>query len=211
VIVTFPLYRPIPGPTPVHGNHPLLARAMLESLRRWMPDAQVVQHSDDATHPVPGVDEVWRDPIIGPDTIPWHFRHMGELTGERPGGVLLVEADSYFLEPVEDVFAGDFDVALCRIPDRRGIVYSGGVAFCKRKAVNFWQAAHRIYVNLPNPDGWEDAQLVLNLAVRESGVKLLELDHARYNRLPGGAEDTCSGAAIVHYRGARKAWMPKAA
>src|SRR3990167_3084992 len=169
--------------------HLEFARLMLKSARAVMPDVEVWQLTD----------------------------------GDSPkleGDWLFIDPDIIIQKDVRHVFDEPFDVALT---DRIGTItyeaeyakampYTLGVSFSR--SPKFWQRVLRHLGTLPAKlQHWEGDQLVVCAMLRQNladDFKVKILPGAIYNYPPKFAGDG-KDAALVHYKGPRKAYLMEAA
>lgn len=126
-------------------------------------------------------------------------RAQAEIDGET----LFLDVDCELRASVADVFRQPFDVALPEIRDPH-VRYTGGVVFCRGSA--FWRGWARV---LEGAQELDVRALLERLGqyTDTCGARVQRLDWRRYEYLPVNGTDPCAGAAIVHYRGPRKAWF----
>ena len=181
----------------------------VQSVRQHLPEATIVQLSNDHFPAVPGIDRVQRRPNTG-DFIQWAFRSMLDLFDQVHGPVLQLATDIVVKHPVSHIFNDSFDVAACRYPekDRTDGAYCGDTNFVHRSGFPIWENALAHYERNPNlRDGWEGGQTALLWAFRQPGVRVLDLDFDTYNFTPDAPGQVPESAKIVHYRGLRKIFM----
>lgn len=187
-----------------------LAECMAASIRHWMPHARIAQHTDLTYPALPWADEVRRTVFPG-DIIDQRWSQMTEHTMARPEANLIqLDCDVVLRDDVTDVFDMDFDIAMCRTPDRRDRVFNAGVIFQKPSGASFWREVVREYQDPRIRDGWEGSQTAITRAadrVLREGMKILELPFDVYNYTPDAAGEAPGTARLVHYRGRRKRFM----
>jgi len=186
-----------------------LAEMMARSVRKHMPQAILVQHTDMAYPRLPWADEIVRFHMLG-DLVDNRWSQMVKQTQETPDSYLLqLDCDVVMKSDVSDVFALDFDVAMCRTPDRADRVYNAGVIFCKPSGAGFWTEVLREYKDDTIRDGWEGSQTAITRAADKKKFKVLDLPFDTYNYTPSAPLGVPSSARLVHYRGQRKRFMAK--
>lgn len=184
-----------------------LARIMVASVRKHLPSARIVQHSDLAYPKTPGIDEVQRRSLKG-DHIQRRWGHMAEMMRDASELVLSLDCDVVLRADVGYVFNDDFDIAMCRTPDRRDLVFNAGVIFAKPSGAGFWdEVLHEYAADRAIMDGWEGSQTALTRAAEKSVLTVRNLLFDTYNFTPTGPGVVPDSAAIVHYRGRRKRFM----
>jgi hypothetical protein len=183
------------------------ARIMIASVRKHMPVARIVQHSDMEYPQTDGVDEIRRRRFDG-DHIQRRWSHMQDMMRYGRENVLSLDCDVVVKRDVIDVFEQDFDIAMCRTLDRRDLVFNAGVIFAKPSGAGFW--AEVLYEYAADPaimDEWEGSQTALTRAADKSALKVRNLNFDIYNFTPNGPGVVPPTAQIVHYRGRRKRFM----
>lgn len=122
---------------------------------------------------------------------------------EIDGATLFLDVDCELRADVAGVFSQPFDVALPAIDDPH-VRYTGGVVFTRSPA--FWRGWATV---LERAGALEVRELLQRLGqyTDNCAANVLRLDWRRYEYLPANGTDHCPGAAIVHYRGPRKAWF----
>jgi lipopolysaccharide biosynthesis glycosyltransferase len=124
-----------------------------------------------------------------------------------------VDTDVVFQRDVTHVFDEEFDIAVTdrvgsaweHSPDVKHMPYNMGVTFSRNK--DFWKRAGKILKTLPEQlQEWAGDQLVVCELQKQYDTKVLP--GLIYNFTPWKREDDTSRAAIVHYKGSRKAWIP---
>jgi len=195
--------------------HLEFARRMLESSKAAMPDVEVWQLTDGESAVLEGVDGVHR---IG-GKMPMAVRRMTH-NASLEGDWLFIDPDIIIQKDVRHVFNEAFDVALT---DRVGTItneaayakvmpYNLGVSFSR--SPKFWKVVLRYLMTLPPRfQHWEgDQRVVCAMLMQgfadEFNVKILH--GAAYNYPPKFAGDG-KDAALVHYKGNRKAYLMEAA
>lgn len=186
------------------------ARLTVASVRKAMPSARIVQLTNETFQGLAEVDDVYRHPRGKLDFIEWAFSGLIEVC-RRHLNVLQIATDVLVLRDVEYQFEGDFDIAACRYPARTRTdgAFCGDVNFIRPLGVGFLRRALAIYRGLPERDGWEGGQTAFLRAHDErQGKRFRELDFERYCRTPETPSEEVGDAALVHFRGPRKEWMP---
>lgn len=184
-----------------------IAKYLIESSRRVMPDVEVVQLTDNKTPQLEGATCI----RLGGD-MPMAVRrvsHHASLGGEW----LFVDTDCVIRKDVRGVFADDFEVALT---DRKGSMwekspygmvmpYNMGVTFSR--SPEFWGKVLQYLIRLPRKfQDWEgDQRVVCEMALAGYPVKVLP--GRIYNYTPEKRDDRTDHAAILHFKGHRKLWI----
>lgn len=185
-----------------------LKRAALtvESVRKHLPEAKIIQMANEDFPEVSGVDEVVRRKNDG-DFIRWAFESIIGLA-DRGENILQIATDVVLCADVSDVFDSTFDIASCRYPahDRDDGAFCGDVNFIKPSGLAFWKASLGYYNNHPEiQDGWEGGQTAFLEISKTFAVK--ELDYETYCWTPDKPRMIPSHAKIAHFRGNRKLFM----
>ena len=189
-------------------DHWEIAKHLISSSKKVMPEVEIWQLTDGDTPKVPGIDGCLR---VG-GKMPMAVRRMtahSMLHGEW----LFVDTDVVIQKDVRHVFESPFLVAVTdrvgslweHSPDVKDMPYNMGVTFSR--SPNFWAQAKEELLKLsPKLQDWCGDQLVVCALAQEKMQKVLPGDV--YNFTPATREEDRSHAAIVHYKGSRKAWIP---
>lgn len=196
--------------------HYVLAEAMIRSVRASMPDVPIVQLTDETSPALVTVDEVRRRPHG--KMLERRLEHYASL---EAGEWLLIDTDVIVRHDVRAVFDTAFDVAfadrdwphLPPTPDlTEAMPYNTGVAFSR--SPEFWQTALETWRAFP-PEvqaDWLSEQRAVAAVLRTNRFSLQVLRGRVYNYPPASINDPdMQQAAIVHFKGPRKAWMRTAA
>jgi hypothetical protein len=192
-------------------GHGALAARLIQSVRRAMPRAAIVHLTDEATMPMAGVDEVRRR-AGGPIALACleAYAHAG------PGPWLFVDTDVIVQRDVSSVFEEPFDIAvadrvgtlrpkeqgtkfMARMPHNKGAVFSRSSAF-------WFDAAALLRTMSEVRQDWMGDQVAMNLTIAAGRYRVRVLP-SRYNYPPHRRDEDVSDKAILHFKGARKAWM----
>jgi hypothetical protein len=175
---------------------------MLQSIRKVMPAARIVQMTDQATEAL-AVDEVIRRDYDG-HLMLFRLQHLMEWPHSQ---AVILDTDLLVKGDLEHVFEQEFDVALTErlVVKRKGFKhrYNAGVMFSRCPA--FWRAAYDWLVAHPDQwDWWGDQSAICEIAPQ---FKVLNLPCERYNWTPPERGHR-SDALVWHYKGKkRKEWM----
>lgn len=198
-------------------NDPTLylhASALVRECRRLMPTCPVVQLSDTRTPPVPGVGEVQRlTPVESQAPL---LDQRLSLYARCVGEWLLLDTDVQVRNSVAGVFDDAlFDVALCdrnwpHLPQGEPMLqtmpFNTGVVFTRREL--FWMQVLDTYRSFPEAvrADWLSEQQAVYAVVRSGRFRVKILSGMAYNYPPDRADAIPPIAALVHYKGPRKAW-----
>lgn len=192
------------------GPHLQIAKYLIESAQKVMPDVPIFQLTDDKTPEIEGAKAV----RIGGE-MPMGVRRLTHYAA-LGGDWLFVDTDVLFKRDVRDVFDSKaFDVA---IAEREG-TYMAGTKYAERNPYNFGVVFSR------NQDFWR--MLLPHLkqmdpAAQEWGGEQLltcELIHMQdspfsvrilpssYNFTPYRETDDVADKHILHLKGPRKSWI----
>lgn len=187
-----------------------VAYAMIRSVRKHLPECQIVQLTDEVTPILPGVDAMVRMPYEG-DFGAWRLKHFAYFEGET----LHLDYDVIVNRDVSHIFDLEFDVALTKRPTNDKTVgrkinqaspHNLGVVFSRNP--DFWQKVYAHYTQVK-----ERSWMWIQIATTECAhflkdeFKVLELPGETYNYTPTSPLEDVSDKAIVHYKGDRKHWM----
>lgn len=183
-----------------------LARMCVQTVRCHLPQAHIVQMTNETYPGLDFVDEVLRTPTRG-DFAEWGLESWLPLL-DRGQNVLVVGTDVLLQGDVSHVFREDFDYAACRYPVKTGpCAYCTDVNFIKPSGLAFVREVLALYRASPHlQDGWEGGQWALYEASRKTQARIAELDFDTYCATPESARDDVSRALVVHLRGGRKRW-----
>lgn len=204
--------------TPGSEMHLHIAKHLIASAKKHMPDVPVIQLTDEHSDTLYGVDEVRR---IGGD-LPMAVRRMTHHAS-LDGDWLFVDTDVVIQQDVSDVFKEAFDVALT---DRMGTDLEGtpyavampfnmGVTFSR--CPKFWEEAKtRLKALHHDLQVWEGDQYVVcrmaNECLHGNGDYRVKVLPGRIYNYPPSKQDDYAHASIVHFKGrARKAHLKDAA
>lgn len=189
------------------GIHWDIARYLVESVRRSMPDVQVMQLTNDSCPAVDGVEAI-RIPGDMPMGIR-RLKHYASLAGDW----CFVDTDVLFMQDVRGVFDDPFDVA---VVSREGSAlwgteyaqvfpYNFGVVFSR--CPEFWRVAlERVNTLSPDQQEWEGEQWATG-KIADSGLFRVKFLPREYNFTPEKGE--AAEAKILHMKGPRKKLIPK--
>jgi uncharacterized Rossmann fold enzyme len=187
----------------------LHAELMVASVRRYLPEAKIIQLSNDNFPEIPNIDEIHRRTNHG-DFIEWGFGSVIDIL-KRGEPVLQIATDVLLNGDPSKIFDHEFDVASCKYPlkDRTDGAFCGDVNFIKPSGLKFWEDVYDYYVNTPSiRDGWEGGQTAFLKVAKTSEHKILCLPYDEYCYTPEGENEDISDAKIIHFRGNRKEFMP---
>lgn len=177
----------------------------IASVRVHMPDAWIVQLSPESAVTVIGVDARVNTREDG-----YFFARRARanaLLGDRE--CLFPDSDTIFRASVSGMFMDQhFDVALPEIDDP-SVRYSAGIVFSR--SARFWSEQAAAMPARATEGGQPSVSEMLRFFtpfVDNWDGAVRRLPEAVYERVPRGPKDPCDGAAIIHYRGPRKRWMP---
>lgn len=184
---------------PSWGNTELgheLARTMIASVRKHMPNVRVVQETD-GSELHPEADEHLVVERKG-HLIPW-LRGMDSTFG---GDCIFCDTDIVFRDDITDLFKNDFDVAACRRTKfHPNQPYMGGFYLSRSK--KFWSDIVE-EVKGGEDQEWFGSQIAFPLVAKN--YKVLDLDAEVYSKRPKSLNTDISKARVLHFRG-RKSLM----
>lgn len=195
-------------------QHYLHATTLVRDCHAVMPGVPVVQLTDATTPPVSGVDDIVRGP--GGRMLEQRIAHYASLAGP----VLFLDTDVSIRQDVRGICDDPaFDVALAdrawpHLPQGDRVLltmpFNTGVAFSRCPA--FWADVLTVWQGYPKEQqDWMSEQRAVYAVARSGRYRIKVLDGAIYNYPPATAEDRCETAALVHYKGPRKAWLTQRA
>lgn len=191
------------------GPHTDIARHLIDSAKKHMPDVTVHQMTDEKTPVLPGAKA-----IRLPGKMPMGVRRIA-ICASLPGNWIFCDTDVLFRRDVRDVFDKPFDLALA---SREGTLWAGtdyakqmpyntGVVFSKNPEC--WQAVlDNLLKMAPNSQEWGGEQYLIGKLAQggEGNPFSIEILPSSYNFTPATKEEDVSHAAILHLKGKRKAW-----
>jgi len=190
------------------GNDRPWAKLMVDSVRKHLPHARIVQMSDPDTDAI--VDEVIRRPYDG-RMMTFRLEHLANF---EHSSMLILDDDCILKGDVSHVFDKSWHVALTLrtgpvhfegINMTEACPYNTGVMFSRSQ--DFWARCAQVCYRFPdNFQRWWGDQMAVGLTARRGHWTVHELDVRTYNWSPEAASDT-SEALIWHYKGKRKEWL----
>lgn len=186
--------------------HLVLADMMIRSVRKTMPEVEIVQLTDERTPQVMGVDRVQRLNSDVPMAIQC-VRHYAACEGDW----LLVDTDVLVQDDVRDVFEEPFDVAVC---NRDGTLVDGeedlqmmkdmphniGVMFSRSPA--FWkEVEEKMQTMTDQRKHWMGNQYAACEVIASGAFTVKILPGIQYNYAAHNRDDRCESASIAHYKG----------
>lgn len=196
------------GDTP----HRQLADLLIRSARAHMPSVEIVHLTDDVTLQMRGTDDVRRQPA-GPIALGC----LEAYTNAGAGDWLFVDTDVLIQRDVRWIFDdGDFEIA---VAERAGTLldkevgtkfmaampYNKGAVFSR--APVFWSTAAAFLRTQPEKrQHWIGDQAAMCGVIATGAFRVRVLPN-RYNYPPKSADESVIDKAILHFKGARKAWM----
>jgi hypothetical protein len=190
--------------------HVWLAEMMCASVKKHMPDVELIQLTDEET---PACDFAYRvirlkreEPLM-----PFRLRHLANLEGEW----ITLDSDCLVNGDLRQVFNSDFDVALTKrtkpvmfrdVDVTVEMPFNTGVMFSRNS--RFWQDAYKRCLTLPlEKQAWWGDQIAVKDVVNSGTYNVLELSCDEWNYTPSHRDEEIS-AKVVHYKGPlRKKWM----
>lgn len=181
-----------------------LAKLMLESARKVMPDMRCFHQRDPQTTPL----SEHHVPFNRGDMLFSEYRALHESEANYAPAIF-TDVDVIFREDIRPLFERDFDVALTvrgETDPLSGIQkYVCGIAYSK--CPEFWHDVRQVVDNQPGPlRQWWGNQIAVNQVAESGKYKILDLNEREYNRAPRDPFDL-AGAKVLHYRGPRKQWL----
>jgi len=181
------------------------------SVRSVMPEAKIVQFSDETSPEIPGVHEVRRQVIKTPLWV-----HRWQAYSEVEGEIVCLDTDVIVRKDLSRVFALDFDVALTRrdkpLLDPNGtditqaMPFNGGVVLSRSRKWMRKLAETCAELTSLNQK-WYTDQMAMTVCARTQPETVLHLPCELYNFTPDRQDSDTSHAWVVHYKGKRKEWM----
>ena len=195
-------------------NETPYAKIMVASIRRYMPDATIIQASDRHANPVLGINRIIKgDYDYQRHTLPGYwFQHI-LATGLDT--MIHCDTDIIFANSIEEALQGDFDVAICKRPpdDATSMAYRVlhpyNIGFIITKTLEFWDLCSGVMHTWYKEFTWDLPQHVIGLVINSGFFKVKFLDGAIYNRTPLTPDERDDNVKVWHFKGNRKQWMEK--
>lgn len=204
------------------GEDAALPQIMVRSVRLAMPQARIVQFTDERTPAVAGIDTLIRRPVSDEVLMVARLDHLAHFEHHE---AVFLDTDIIVRRDLGEVFGLPFDVALTRRygeltvaaddPFRRHfssgnlidyMPYNAGVMFSRTQ--DFWVDCLKACTDMhPNFHRWYGDQMALKAVADRNYYAVFELAEGRLNYAPEHARDWPDEALILHYKGGRKAWM----
>lgn len=186
------------------------AKLMIESIRRHMPSARIVQLSNNDYPRMDGVDDIFRHPNKG-DFARWSQEVIFLFMQTCYDHIIAIGTDMVLMDDLSSVFDDDFALAASPYPikTRSDGTYCGeGLFFKHPHGIDVIADILDQYNNDPLiQDGWDGQQIALLRTIKSNRWPVKVLDFEVYNRTPNEPGTDLTGAKIVHYRGNRKSFM----
>lgn len=182
--------------------HYVAADGLVRSVRRVMPDVEIVHFTDETSPGIYGADEVRRRPKARMAVL--RMEHEAACEGDW----LFLDTDVLIQHDVSRVFDASFDVAIAARP--AGSLegpgeHNFGVVFSRCPA--FWRAIlDRLRILPDEQQTWMGDQIAGCDVIRSKAFNVHILPPA-YNYAPETPEDTPEDVTILHYKGPRKRWL----
>lgn len=194
--------------TYTHNVPLVIAQRFVASVKRVMPGSHIYQQTDTDTEVIPGCIELRR--VRGEDFAEFFLGHLADLKLDR---FIKLDYDCILQKDLKHIFKEDFQVGLTVRDEDKSLSefflkrhpHNAGVMFSKGKHT-FWKELYDCYMSIIDRDGWMDACDAMEMAVRATKCKVLELPCHTYNFTPTAPDQDTSHAAVVHYKGNRKHW-----
>ena len=204
------------------GGDCALPELMVKSVHLAMPDAHIVQFSDLDTPRVAGAHDVIRRSVSLDELMIARLDHLAEFAHRE---AIFLDTDIIVRRDLREVFALPFDVALTRrygelalaADDPYGrhfpsgnvidyMPYNAGVMFSRTQ--DFWIACREACEHMhPDFRRWYGDQIALKAVADTGEYAVFELAAHILNYSPAHPQDIPDTALVLHYKGARKAWM----
>ena len=198
-----------------------IPQIMVASLKKSMPHARLVQMTDAATLPVPGVDEVIRKPQTDDRFMCYRLLHLRDFPR---GNTVFLDVDVVVQRDLSPLFDDPFDVGLTYRDEsdrslrlspeiRERMPFNTGVMMARASGWSFWEEAYEYSLTLPKSDQcWFGDQLAIRHIAEKSALHVARYPCALYNYSPWQVDEDYSDKYVVHYKGdQRKLWMLEAA
>lgn len=193
---------------PFAKQDPKYAQVMVASVKRHMPNAEILQLTDEETPEIVGCRAV-RMKWQGDDSFTiFKMKHLVWMSGD----VLVLDSDVVLQADLSPVFKLPFEVAATwrdgpiRGPDGEDITkampINTGVMFCRNHGL--WGVCLQ-YCGESFINEWYADQLAVAAVISKFNALRLHCDN--FNYTPGKRDEDVSNRLAVHYKGKRKEWM----
>lgn len=190
-----------------------LARIMVASARRTMPDVRIKMLTNDLTRAIEGADEVLRKPTKGWAWIPWLCDFCAQIEGQ----VLYMDTDVVIQKDLRPLFKVPGDIILTtrgpkEIEGRQMPFLFGCVAYRTKEI--WFEIRDRVLAMPDKADlGWWGSQVaVFDMWMEEKNgrgkwqMPVVSCDPHNYT--PKNEKDAPADKWVLHYKGKkRKQWM----
>lgn len=187
----------------------------IKSIKRHMPDANIIQFTDMSTPQVAGTTDIVRHELEKPYHHSIHPYIVLKSLSESPVLPMVnVDADIVFENSIEPLLDGNYDIAICDRNGQDGTTrgfrnynpYNGG--FMITKNLDFWKRCHEEMCNLdPEEVFFMAGQIVIGIVIDSGEFKVRFLDGNIYNYTPKYPGECNGRAKVWHYKGGRKIWI----
>jgi hypothetical protein len=184
---------------------------MIESVKRTMPDANLIQVSDEFTKMHDGVDKF----------IQWHYDgRLPYFICKTRSGIdideyIAIDDDVIVDKPLYHLMENEFDIALCtRQKNGDGAnkllqekcPYNTGVVVVRSK--DFWIDCLKLLPAMKlHWQDWFGEQIAIAEVAKSNKYKIMEIEGYLYNRTPKKPAEKSGEVYVWHYKGNRKNWM----
>jgi hypothetical protein len=185
------------------------AKYMIESVRRTMPEAHLIQLSDWNTEILDGVNEIRRSDYDKNMAV---FILRARLGIKEPA--IYLDDDVIVTKSIAHLLKGDFDILVCNREDSDGTTrltrkfspYNVGVLVCKNQ--KFWISCYTMIETLSNKLKKFGGEQVAIAQIVDSGkYRVKKVEGKMYNRVPKRNFISSPATYVWHYKGDRKRWM----
>ena len=137
-----------------------IPQIMVASLKKSMPHARLVQMTDAATLPIPGVDEVIRKPQTDDRFMCYRLLHLRDFPR---GNTVFLDVAVVVQRDLAPLFAEEFDIGLTYRDEsdrslrlspevRENMPFNTGVMFARASGWPFWEEAYEYSLTLPKSE-----------------------------------------------------------
>jgi hypothetical protein len=194
---------------PGHEQFRTYAEIMVQSVRRSIPNVEIVHMTDNKTYSVLGVDTVIRRAMKYPFVMQYRLEHFMNIPE-----AMFIDTDTIMLRDPSKAFE-DCDVALTKrtkplMLDGKNVVgdmpYNTGVMFSR--CPQFWADCFEYSWQLSDElKHWFGDQIAVKRVAKSGKYNVKELMCDEYNYSPNRIDEPLEGKYIIHYKGARKHFL----
>jgi hypothetical protein len=186
------------------------AKYMIDSVKKQMPNCNLIQLSDWNTPELDGIDTIYRHPALR-GTLPEKILKL--RMGWHKDGIYL-DDDVIVVRPLDHLMDDDFDVIVCEreysdgtpLTMRKLSPYNTGVMACKSR--QFWfDCMDELSKMKQSFQEFGGEQIAIGIVADSGKYRVKKVEGKMYNRVPKKNFKPSPATYIWHYKGDRKTWI----